>query len=189
MQYTDGFKARMVRRMAGPEGISATRLARETGVAQATLSRWLRQASTLEGMGKGNRKQAPSSGPRTWSWEKKLAVVAEASRLRDEELGAFLRREGLHEAQLTEWRAQVQAALAPKSQRGRKRSPEALENRALKRDLDRKNKALAEVTALLALSKKVQELWGDEGSEHSHEQRDLILGLVDRGRLCRSSPS
>jgi hypothetical protein len=89
-------------------------------------------------------------------------VVAEASRLRDEELGAFLRREGFHEAQLLEWRAQIQAALSAKSHSGRRPSPEALENRALKRDLGRKNKALAEVTALLALSKKVQELWGDE---------------------------
>jgi transposase-like protein len=115
-------------------------------------------------MGKDKTKKGGTSGPRAWSWEKKLTVVAEAARLGDEELGAFLRREGVHEPQLIEWRAQMQAALAPKSRRGQRRSPEVLENLALKRDLERKNRALAEVTALLALSKKVQELWGDEDS-------------------------
>ncbi len=163
VRYSDGFRLRMVQRMAGTEGISANRLSQEVGVAQNTLSRWVRCASTLQGMGKDNRKS--SSGPRTWPWDKKHAVVAEASRLRDEELGAFLRQEGVHEAQLIEWRTQIQTALAPKSRQGRRRSPEALEIRALKKDLERKNKALAEVTALLALSKKVQELWGDEGSD------------------------
>lgn len=162
MQYSGGFKARMVKRMTGAEGISATRLSKEVGVPQPTLSKWCRKASTLSPMAKDNSKKASRSGPRTWSWEKKLAVVSDASPLRDEELGAFLRREGVHEAQLVQWRAQVRAALAPTTRRGRKRSPEAIEIQALKRDLDRKNKALAEVTALLALSKKVQELWGDE---------------------------
>lgn len=167
VQYTDGFKSRMVQRMAGPEGISANRLSQEIGVSQPTLSRWRREASTLSNMAKeknSKKKSKKAAGPHSWSWEEKLAVVADAAPLRDEELGAFLRSKGLHEAQLIEWRAQIQAALAPPSARGKRRSPDALEKRALKRDLERKNKALAEVTALLALSKKVQELWGDEGS-------------------------
>ncbi len=37
--YTAGFKARMVQRMAGPESISATALAKEVGASQVTLSR------------------------------------------------------------------------------------------------------------------------------------------------------
>jgi len=41
------------------------------------------------------------------------------------------------------------------------KNPDAKKVRELERDLDRKNKALAEVTALLALQKKVQAIWGD----------------------------
>ena len=37
----------------------------------------------------------------------------EASRLRDEELGALLRREGIHETVLAEWKATVLEALGP----------------------------------------------------------------------------
>ncbi len=86
----------------------------------------------------------------------------EAARLSEAELGEFLRREGLHSAQLEEWRttalAAAQSALAGET----RRSSEAKQIRDLKRDLDRKNAALAEVTALLALQKKVQAIWGDE---------------------------
>jgi hypothetical protein len=46
------------------------------------------------------------------------------------------------------------------------KNPDAKKVRELERDLDRKNKALAEVTALLALQKKVQAIWGD-GDENT----------------------
>ena len=37
-QYTEGFKGRMVERMEGAQGISATALSRELGIPQSTLS-------------------------------------------------------------------------------------------------------------------------------------------------------
>ncbi len=51
--------------------------------------------------------------------------------------------------------------LAPPKRKSSKRSPEEKRIAALEKDLDRKNKALAEVTALLALRKGVEEIWGD----------------------------
>ena len=57
---------------------------------------------------------------RQWTAEEKLRVVLEAAQLSEDELGAFLRREGVHEAQLKEWRAAVteaaKAALSPSGQ-------------------------------------------------------------------------
>lgn len=99
----------------------------------------------------------------------KLRLVKEAAELREEELGAFLRCHGLHEAQLEEWRRKIEeAALSalekPKKSR-RRRSPEAKRVRELERELDRKDKALAEVTALLALKKKLDALLGDEDGD------------------------
>jgi transposase-like protein len=170
--YTPGFKARMVQRMVGREAISASALADEVGVAQSTLSRWLRAASvpspTVPPMAK--KKQNPStprSQPRRGrTAEDKLRIVLDASGLSEEALGAFLRREGIHEAQLKEWRAKVLEAgvgalKAPHAKRS-DRTPEARRIRELERELHRKDKALAEVTALLALKKKLQAIWGDE---------------------------
>ncbi len=48
MNYSNGFRARMVQRMARPDRISATMLAEKVGVSQNTLSRWLREASEEE---------------------------------------------------------------------------------------------------------------------------------------------
>ena len=90
MQYTNGFKARMVQRLAGPERISATALSKEVGVSQATLSRWLRQASTVAAMGGGQRKrEGGAKSPRQWTAEEKLRVLNEAGKLSEDELGAL----------------------------------------------------------------------------------------------------
>ena len=162
----------MVERMAGPEGISAYRLAEDVGVPQPTLSRWLREAPKVAPMTnkKKARKGKVSTRPSRRSADDKLRIVLAASQLSDEELGAFLRSEGVHEAQLLEWQALVvesaKSALSPKSKRAAgKSSPEARRVRELERDLRRKEKALAEVTALLALKKKIADIWGDEDDD------------------------
>ena len=97
----------------------------------------------------------------------------EAAALSEEDLGAFLRSNGLHEAQLEEWRQKIEdAALGAlgKPKKGRK-SPETKRVRELERELHRKDKALAEVTALLALKKKLEILFG-EGEDDSTAPRN-----------------
>jgi len=162
MVYSDGFKARMVRRMAGAEGISASLLSQEVGITQPTLSRWLRDARRVEGMSGGKKKSGQRSKSKTWSAEEKLRVLGEAARLTDEQLGEFLRSEGVHEATLREWQEAAAAGLASASgARRNKKSPEAKRVKELERELRRKEKALAEMAALITLQKKVQAIWGD----------------------------
>ena len=101
--------------------------------------------------------------PQDWTGKEKLAVVIEAAALSDEELGAFLRRKGIHEAQLKEWRQIVLSGLEkPPSRFSKKSSAETRRIRELERELARKEKALAEAAALLVLKKKAQAIWGDE---------------------------
>ena len=102
-QYTEAFKSRMVRRLVGPTAKSANAVAAEVGVSQESLSRWLRAAGNVGGMARATRKQ--------WTGVEKLRVVREAHGLSESALGALLRREGLHEAQLTAWRTVAEAAL------------------------------------------------------------------------------
>ena len=89
--YTTGFKSRMIQRMAGPERISATALAKEVGVSQNSLSRWAREASevgpTVASM--KNKKRAVRKGSRRRTAEEKLQIVLRAAALSDEDLGAF----------------------------------------------------------------------------------------------------
>lgn len=162
----------MVQRMLGPRAVSAMALAAEVGVSQSTLSKWLRMArGTIEPMSKrSSRSSSPrpsSATPRRaddWSAEERLRVLSETQSLSDAELGAYLRREGLHEATLQAWRSAALEGLAPQpSARSRATSAEQKRVRELERELKRKEKALAEAAALLVLQKKVQAIWGDEG--------------------------
>lgn len=152
----------MVQRMAGPRAMTATALATETGVAQPTLSRWMREASTVSSMGNQRGKSGKALGQKKWTADEKLRVVLAAASLSEEQLGDLLRREGLHTAQLEEWRALVMEALAGRKPVATKASSDAKRVKELSRDLLRKNLALAEVTALLTLQKKMQAIWGDE---------------------------
>lgn len=161
------FRSRMVQRMVGPEAVSANALAHEVGVSQNALSRWLREARSLQGMSetpKGSKGSKRSK--KKWTGAEKLRIVLEASALTGSELGALLRREGVHEAELAEWRAAAEAALGePPRSRAKtsgKPSTEVKRIKELERELNRKEKALAEAAALLVLKKKVQEIWGDE---------------------------
>jgi len=150
--YSEAFKARVVQRLVGPQAVRANALAEEVGVSQESLSRWLRNARSVGGM-------PPSK--KQWTGAEKLRVVTEASGLAASALGAFLRREGLHEAQLTAWREAAETALGAPAGPRPGASPEAQRIRDLERELRRKDKALAETAALLVLKKKLQAIWGD----------------------------
>lgn len=152
-QYSPAFKSRMLRRLIGPSAISANALAQEVGVHQPLLSRWLRESRTLEGM-------TPSRKKKTRTGAEKLRVVIAARGLSESELGALLRREGVHETELTAWQAAAEAALNDVARRA-PRSADAQRIQALERELRRKDAALAETAALLVLKKKVQAIWGD----------------------------
>lgn len=161
MPYNEAFKANVVRKLTGPSAVSANALARELGLHQSTLSRWLREASSLPQMSDEKKEQKKVRSPRDWSTDEKLRVVGRAAGLKDEELGEFLRREGIHKAQLDEWRAAAVVGFE-KPKKEAKSSPEAKRLRELEKELRRKDRALAEAAALLVLKKKAQAIWGDE---------------------------
>ncbi len=167
MRYSDAFKAKMVQKLADPRGPTANQLAQEVGVPQTTLSRWLRQAGSIAAreivvLADHPRRPMTAKRPQDWTAQEKLHAVIEAASVPEEELGAFLRRKGLHEAQLNEWRQIVLAGLDQRpGGRSNKRTPEARRVRELERELARKDKALAEAAALLVLQKKARAIWGD----------------------------
>ena len=169
MPYSAAFKARMVEKMLGANGWSATSLAREMGMAQTTLSRWLRQAGTLEGMSNGSKSSKGKKSTRKWTTEDKFRVVVEARALSEEELGAYLRREGVREGQLRQWEEAIQEALGSTKNKKSKKSKKSAEGKKIKeleRELRRKDKALAEAWPLLVLKKKPpqQNRWVNSGS-------------------------
>lgn len=102
--------------------------------------------------------------PKDWTPEEKLQAVLEALQLPEEDLGAYLRKKGLHESNLKQWHQEMLGALQNKvsGKKSSGKSAEAKRIRQLERELLRKDKALAETAALLVLKKKAQAIWGGE---------------------------
>lgn len=165
-RYSEGFKSRMVKRMAGAEGISAGALEREVGVTRVTLSRWLKEFSKVPSMSK---KKSKKRGRRSAS--EKMRIVVEAAMLSDEDFGTLLRKEGIHETDLNEWRATIEEALKGSNRKKSKNTPEARKIKSLEFELRRKERALAETAALLVLKKK----WG----AYLEEKDDAIQRRIE----------
>ena len=156
--FSVAFKQKMVQRLTGKNAVSATQLARETGVAQQNLSRWLEEARSLPIMA-----DRPKPAVRGWTVEQKARVLADASQLDAGELTVYLEREGVKLAEYEQWRIALDEGGAASASTNKR-------IRQLEREVARKEKALAEAAALLVLKKKVDTLYGeDEDDDMSRE--------------------
>lgn len=171
---------KMVQKMTGPDARSATALSKEVGVSQGTLSRWLREAKMSRMSNgedaKGGSGRSGAGSRRRWSPEDKVRVVMEATAIGDDGVGVLLRREGLHDADLERLREEVlRAATDGLRDKGRRRglSPEQKQVRLLRKELARKDRALAEAAALLVLRGKAEAFFwaAEEGDTYSGSEK------------------
>ncbi len=159
-RYTQEFKDQMVGKLMPPNAQSVAQVSRDTGVSEPTLYSWRNQYRA-----EGKAVPADPSNPESWGGENKLAVVIETAALNEHELSEYCRRKGLYAEQIGRWR---EAAIAGTETDNHQRQAERQElqqerrkSRELEKELHRKEKALAEVAALLVLKKKAQALWGE----------------------------
>ncbi len=107
--------------------------------------------------------------PEHWPAEAKLAVVIETASLSEVELSRYCREKGLYPEQAKAWKqacldGQRSALLQAQNEREQTKADKK-RIRELERELNRKEKALAEAAALLVLRKKLNALWGDNGDD------------------------
>lgn len=157
--YPEEFKQGMVSKMVGPDRRSACSLSKDVDIPQATLSKWLREYGDGNGKDKARR-------PRDWSAEERLKALIETAGLKDAELGEYLRQHGLHSVHLEQWRREFIETVDSKGSR-RQKAADKRRVKELERELRRKEKALAETTALIVLKKKAQLIWGDPEEDES----------------------
>lgn len=123
-----------------------------------TLKNWMKR----EAVNKRGVTAVKDRRPQDWSAEEQLLALHETHGLSGERLNAWCREKGLFAHHLSGWKAAFCAE--PKSGISGARDLRELrdENGQLKRELLRKDKALAEAAALLILQKKFRALWEDE---------------------------
>jgi transposase-like protein len=157
MKYSIGFKQGILKKVLPPESRSIGEVSKESGVAEQTIRNWMEQAKHGS-VAAGDGEIAP--GER--SSPEKLKLVIESKGIEPERMGMWLRERGLHSEHIALWEQELATIVADKDdalklelQQTKKKLKET------ERELVRKDKALAEFAALVALKKKAEALWGD----------------------------
>jgi transposase len=150
--YSIAFKQKMVERLTGKNAVNSSQLAREIGVRQQNLSRWLHEARSLPLVASNTPKA------RVWIVEQKAQVIADASKLSGEQLTSYLEREGIKLADFERWRIALE-------EDGQGSIAITKRIRKLERELARKEKALAEAAVLLVLKKTIDSYYKEEDDD------------------------
>ena len=149
-RYGQEFKDRAVARLLPPVSAAVQDVARELGVGEQTLQRWLSDALSRP------------ARERAWTAAARLEAVIATAAMDEGARSAWCREHGMYPQQLAQWReSAVQALAEPEEARA---SPQQTKQdrrriRELEREVRRKDRALAETAALLVLSKKVSAIF------------------------------
>lgn len=160
-RYSQERKSAVLKKLLPPHSLSVAELSRLEGISDATLYTWRKQAIATGESVSGSEKSASK-----FSAQEKLSVVIETAAMPEIELSEYCRQKGLYPIQVKEWRQACldgQVASVQRTQNERVQSKADKKRiRDLERELNRKEKALAEAAALLVLRKKLNALWGDD---------------------------
>ncbi|MES0490611.1 MAG: hypothetical protein ABUK01_11495, partial [Leptospirales bacterium] len=104
---------------------------------------------------------AHNARPNGWSNENKAKAVLEYARLSQTEIGEWLRKSGLKSEHLELWEKEL---MTMNDSRKYKEENKILkkQNKQLEKEILKKDKALAELSAIVILKKKVQDIFPSE---------------------------
>ena len=147
MKYSDEFKEKILTKIFN--GVSIAKISKDTQIPLTTIYSWK------------IKKNIKTDSPSNFPLAKKYKLLLDSKIFNDDNIGQWLRENGIHSDHLKLWDTEVADAMTNNKYKD--------ENRALKeklrkaeREINKKDKALAEAAALLVLKKKYQYLWEDE---------------------------
>ena len=154
MKFKETFKREMVKKLLLPGGKGVTELSKEIGVTNQTLYNWRDRYNIGQSF-------STAEGPTQWRTPQKVKAIVDYAALSDEDKGEWLRKNGLKSEHLKVW---LEEFIAMSSTVKYKEEIRELKNKnkVLEKELLRKDKALAEVSALLILKKKVENIFSVE---------------------------
>lgn len=158
-QYSDEFKEQALAKVYSRGKRTIQSIADESNLSLHTLKNWMKSTATTDTPNLNSAKR-----PQDWRPEERLLALHESHGLSGEALNAWCRQRGLFAHQLVQWQSDFCSAAQPRSVGDDSQTLRALkaDNQRLERELNRKDKALAEAAALLILQKKVRALLGGE---------------------------
>ena len=135
-------------------------IAREAGISRSTLNCWINDYKSRDNNVKSEPKERR---PYDWSVTERIEALMTTGAMSDEEKGCWCRQRGIFMHHLEEWKKEAinGANMKPSTSVYSEIRNLKKENESLKKELQRKDKALAETAALLVLKKKADCIWGE----------------------------
>jgi transposase len=155
-RYSQEFKDRAVARLLPPESAPVQTVSQDLGVSVATLERWRAEALSTP------------ARERVWTAAARLQAVITTAAMDEAQRSVWCRENGVYPSELQQWKENATAALSevPEERATPQQTREARKRiKELERDVRRKDKALAETTALLVLSKKFEAILQQDEEE------------------------
>jgi len=165
IRHTQSYKIQAVEKALSrsPE-TSLQEIADSLGVGYSTLGKWISKSRKHELEDIDPIMKTKEKRPQDWSLEERLNMVISCASLDKEKINAYCREQGVYLHHVKQWKEDFSNGHSSenkvKTQTEIKRLKK--ENKTLKKDLNRKEKALAETAALLVLQKKVTAIWGSD---------------------------
>ncbi len=165
-QYSKERKEAIINKMLPPSSMSLSELAKQENIPYGTLYTWKQLHIDKTKQTQEQKSESTTVSTKQWTAEQKLATIIETSTLSEQERHEYCRKNGLYSADIESWKAviikgtekNVAQVKTDKNELKKLRS----ENNSLKKELYRKEKALAETAALLVLRKKLDALWEED---------------------------
>ncbi len=167
-KYTQSFKIQAVEKALNRSDVTSLReVASSLGIVPSTLHQWIVKAKnqdldTVSPQEINRMKQ--DKRPQDWTVKERFIMVVACDSLDDEKLSEYCREQGIYPHHVDQWKLDFvkgdsfkEALVLPAEIKLLKQ-----ENKTLKKEVNRKDKALAETAALLVLQKKVGEIWGND---------------------------
>lgn len=150
-------KAALVQKALNRGSATLESIARANNIATSTLSKWVTKFRNGELQVKDD---AVKLGYATAA--DRFSHLLNTAKLDEVALGGYCREHGLYSHQLTQWKDAMSTDHNDKNkQQNEELKVLRAENKSLKKELNRKEKALAETAALLVLKKKLHLIWGE----------------------------
>jgi len=155
-KYSEEFIESILVKVLPPQNRSKRDVAAEAGITSRTINNWLNRAR--EGTSK-----SIIIPPESKTVNEKISLVFESKSISPAKLPKWLREKGLHSEHIQLWEQEFRALGQTSKNRDSKETKELkLKYKKVKKELLRKEKALAEMAALLTLKKKAHAIWGDD---------------------------
>jgi transposase len=170
-RFTQAYKIQAVEKaLTRSETTNLAEMAESLGVGYSTLQKWIAQSrkqefesvprnesSSLTNMIKEKR-------PQDWNLEERLNMIISCGSLDEKAVSELCRKQGIYPHHVEQWKLDFVSKNTLDNKAKAQSEVKTLrnENQTLKKELNRKDKALAETAALLVLQKKVSAIWGND---------------------------